>query len=127
MPCLRMDRPRHIVPRSPAANHAIASPPSLSRPLTALSNERPATRLSVVVRASLVSVEYTSGIDDDGLTGHGLATAHGDHHIGAIVLVGGLLEERSGRGALDLLGTQIGCRARPLQQSRRHAVDERRR
>src|ERR1044072_3606421 len=33
-------------------------------------------------------VEDASGIDDDGLAGHGLGTTHGDHHVGAVVLVG---------------------------------------
>jgi peptide/nickel transport system substrate-binding protein len=36
-----------------------------------------------------------SGVDDDGLAGHGLGAAHGDHHVGAVVLVGGLLQQRA--------------------------------
>src|ERR1700757_170859 len=54
-------------------------------------------------------VEDASGVDDDGLAGHGLGAAHGDHHVGAVVLVGSLLQERAGCGALDLLGPEIGC------------------
>src|SRR5271169_5364717 len=70
-------------------------------------------------------VEDASGVDDDGLAGHGLGAAHGHHHVGAVVLVGGLLQERARCGALDLLGPEIGCRASALQQTRCHAVDER--
>jgi hypothetical protein len=36
----------------------------------------------------VVLVEDASRVDDDGLAGHGLGAAHGDHHIGAVVLVG---------------------------------------
>ena len=32
-------------------------------------------------------------VDDDRLAGHGLGAAHGDHHVGAVVLVGGLLQQ----------------------------------
>src|SRR5947209_120382 len=28
-----------------------------------------------------VSMKYASGVDDDGLAGHRLAAAHGDHHV----------------------------------------------
>ena len=52
-------------------------------------------------------MKQASGVDNDRLASHGLGAAHSDHHVGAIVLVGGLLQERSGRGALDLLGTEI--------------------
>ena len=40
-------------------------------------------------------VKDASGVDDDGLAGHGLGAAHGDHHVGAVVLVGWLLQERA--------------------------------
>jgi hypothetical protein len=60
-------------------------------------------------------VEDAPGVDDDGLAGHGLGAAHGDHHVGAVVLVGRFLQERTGSGALDLLGPEIGCRARATQ------------
>src|SRR6478752_3694058 len=46
------------------------------------------------------SVEDASGVDDDGLAGHGLGAAHGDHHVGAVVLVSWPLEERARCGAL---------------------------
>jgi len=46
-------------------------------------------------------------VDDDRLAGHSLGAAHSDHHVSAIILVGGLLQERSGRGALDLLGPEV--------------------
>src|SRR5579863_7172728 len=72
-------------------------------------------------RRSKPSVKKASGIDDDGLTGHGLGAAHGDDHVGAIVLVGGPLQERSGGGALDLLGAEISRRAGALQEAWRHA------
>ena len=58
-------------------------------------------------------VEDASGVDDDGLSGHGFGAAHGDHHVGAVVLVGGLLQQRTRCGAFDLLGPQIGRRAVP--------------
>ena len=68
--------------------------------------------------AAIASVEDASGVDDDGLAGHGLGAAHGNHHVGAVVLVGGLLQERARRGALDLLGAEISRRARALEQAR---------
>src|SRR5580658_2334678 len=42
-----------------------------------------------------LSVKDAPGVDDDSLAGHGLGAAHGDHHRGAVVLVGGFLQERS--------------------------------
>src|SRR5215469_15324117 len=39
-------------------------------------------------------VKIPSGIDDHGLAGHRFGAAQGDHHVGAIVLVCGLLEQR---------------------------------
>ena len=66
-------------------------------------------------------MEDAPSVDDDGLAGHGLGAAHGDHHVGAVVLVGWPLQERARRGALDLLGPEVGCRASALQQTRRHA------
>jgi hypothetical protein len=69
-------------------------------------------------------MKQASGVDDDRLAGHGLGAAHSDHHLGAIILIGGLLQERSGRGALDLLGPEIGRRARAFQQSGCDTVDE---
>ena len=41
----------------------------------------------------LASVEHAPRVDDDRLPGHGLGAAHGDDHVGAVVLVGGLLQE----------------------------------
>src|SRR5690242_6044536 len=38
-------------------------------------------------------VNDAPGVDDDGLAGHGLAAAHRDHHVGAVVLVRRLLQE----------------------------------
>src|ERR1700675_1445209 len=38
-------------------------------------------------------VEDASRVDDDGLAGHGLGAAHGDHHVGAVFLVGWLFQE----------------------------------
>src|ERR1700730_11704294 len=52
-----------------------------------------------VVQSCLVNpvllVEDASRVDDDGMTGHGLGAAHGDHHVGAVFLVGWLLQERA--------------------------------
>ena len=64
----------------------------------------------------VVLVEDASRVDDDGLAGHGLGAAHGDDHVGAVVLVGWPLQERARSGALDLLGPEIGCRASAVQQ-----------
>src|SRR6516164_3858224 len=44
---------------------------------------------------SAALVEDASRVDDDGLAGHGLRAAHGDHHVGAVVLVGWPLQERA--------------------------------
>ena len=38
-------------------------------------------------------MEDAAGVDDDCLTGHRIAPAHRHHHLGAIVLVGGLLQD----------------------------------
>src|SRR5476651_1251737 len=95
---------------------AIANRFAISRPLLNLKGDQ--------TTIDRTSVEDASGVDDDGLAGHGLGAAHGDHHVGAVVLVGSLLQERGGCGALDLLGPEIGCRASAVQQARRHAVDE---
>jgi hypothetical protein len=59
-------------------------------------------------------MKHAPGVDDDRLAGHGFGAAHGNHHIGAIVLVGGLLQQRAGSIALDLLGPEISCIARAL-------------
>src|SRR6516225_9754201 len=64
------------------------------------------------------SVKVAAGVDDHRLPGHRLGAAHRDHHVGAVLLVGGPFQKRSGRGALDKLGPEIGCRARTLQQAR---------
>src|SRR5206468_5280426 len=61
------------------------------------------------------SVKVAAGVDDHGLAGHRFGAAHRDHHIGAIVLVGRLFQERCGGGVVDLLGPQIGGRPRALQ------------
>src|SRR6201990_2168634 len=53
---------------------------------------------------AVVLVEDASRVDDDSLAGHGLGAAHGDHHVGAVVLVGWPLQERARGGAADLLG-----------------------
>src|SRR5262249_33084272 len=37
------------------------------------------------------SMKQAARVDDDGLAGHGFGATHRDHHLGAIVLVGGLL------------------------------------
>ena len=57
----------------------------------------------------VVSTEDSSGVDDDGLAGHGLGAAHGDHHVGAVVLVGRLFQERARSRACDLLGPEVSC------------------
>src|SRR5579863_9567285 len=54
------------------------------------------------------SRKVAPGIDDRGLPGHRFGAAHRDDHIGAVVLVGGLFEERGGGRILDLLGAQVG-------------------
>src|ERR1700726_3825146 len=99
---------------------AIANRFAISRPLLNLNGDQTTIDLKPVVL-----VKDASRVDDDGLAGHGLGAAHGDHHVGTVVLVGGPLQERARSGALDLLGPEIGCRASAVQQARCHAVDER--
>jgi hypothetical protein len=36
----------------------------------------------------VISMKDAPRVDDDRLAGHGLGAAHGDHHVGAVVLVG---------------------------------------
>src|SRR5579872_1424980 len=90
---------------------AIAKRFAISRPLLNLKGDQ------TTIDQTLV--ENASGVDDDGLAGHGLGATHGDHHVGAVVLVGGLLQERARCGALHLLGPEIGGRTGALQQTRR--------
>src|SRR6266851_2385303 len=70
------------------------------------------------------SMKVAAGIDNHRLAGHGLGAAHCNHHIGAIVLVGGLFQQRRGGGVLDTLWPQVGGRTRALQKARRHTVDQ---
>src|SRR6478752_8508013 len=106
---------------------AIANRFAISRPQLNLKGDQTTIDRTSTQRLSKTPalMEDASGVDHDGLAGHGLGAAHGDHHVGAVVLVGGLLQERTRCGALDLLGPQIGRGARAVQQPRRHAVDER--
>src|SRR3954465_4839998 len=110
---------------------AIANRFAISRPLLNLKGDQTSIDQTSDIpqagwhRMEAPLVEDASGVDDDGLAGHGLGAAHGDHHVGAVVLVGWLLQERARCGALDLLGPEIGCRASAVQQTRCHAVDER--
>src|SRR3982074_3778534 len=60
------------------------------------------TALSAPLPTLRLLVEDASGVDDDGLAGHGLGAAHRDHHVCAVVLVGWPFQERGGCGALDL-------------------------
>jgi hypothetical protein len=69
-------------------------------------------------------MKEATGVDNNRLASHGLGATHGDDHVGAVVLVGGFLEERAGRGALDLLRPEIGCRSGALQEAGCHTVDE---
>src|SRR3954454_24847875 len=65
---------------------AIANRFAISRPQLNLTGDQ-----TTIARTS---VEDAPGIDDDGLAGHGLGAAHGNHHFGAVVLVGRLLQQR---------------------------------
>src|SRR5260370_23766317 len=71
------------------------------------------------------SVEVAPGVDDDRLAGHRLGAAHRDHHVGAIILVGRLFQQRGRGRVLDLLRPEIGCRPRALQEAGRDTVDQR--
>src|SRR5437016_6382148 len=64
-----------------------------------------------LIRASM---KVPPGVDCDRLAGHRVGAAHRDHHVGAVVLVGRLFQERGGRGILDLLAPQVGGRASAL-------------
>src|SRR6476620_11131637 len=54
---------------------------------------RTAIERTILSGRAVVLVEDASGVDDDGLAGHGLGAAHGDDHVGAVVLVSRLLQE----------------------------------
>src|SRR5436190_12334597 len=106
---------------APASASAVAMP----RPMP----EAAPVTIAVLPEMSIItkprSVKIAAGIDDDGLAGHRIGTAHRDDHVGAVVLIGGLFQQRGRRGIGDLLGAQIGGRPRTLQQARRHAIDQR--
>jgi len=38
-------------------------------------------------------MKEASGVDEHRLAGHGLAAAHRDHHVGVVVLLGGLFQQ----------------------------------
>jgi len=38
-------------------------------------------------------MKAAAGVDDDRLAGHRFGSAHRDHHVGAVVLVGGLFQQ----------------------------------
>src|SRR6202012_578159 len=60
---------------------------AVSRPQLNLSGDQ--------TRIAKTSMENASGVDDHGLAGHGLGAAHRDNHVGAVVLVGRLLQKRA--------------------------------
>src|SRR3954470_10171760 len=100
-----------ITTLAPASASAVAMP----RPMP---DAAPVTiavlpEMSIILPGPFRSVKIAAGIDDDGLACHRVGAAHRDHHVGAIVLVGGLFQQRGGGGVLDLLGAQIcgGARA----------------
>ena len=72
----------------PKSAHYLDDARQLSRELLPI---RIGEQLLVANRA--LSVEDASGVYDDRLTSHRIAPAHRHHHLGAIVLVGGLLQE----------------------------------
>jgi hypothetical protein len=45
-------------------------------------------------------MKVATGTGNDRLAGHHVGAAHGDHHVGAVVLVGGLFLPAAGRRAL---------------------------
>src|SRR5580704_17732116 len=99
---------------APASASAVAMP----RPMP---DAAPVTiavlpEISIMVRAS---VKVAAGVDRDCLAGHRVDAAHRDDHVGAVLLVGGLFQQRTGGGVLDLLGPEVGGRARTLQEPRR--------
>src|ERR1700730_18376279 len=97
------------------------SVPPLARKRLACSkipSGRPGTSLaSVIVGSPLsaASMKIAPGVDGDRLPGHRVGAAHRDHHVGAIILVGRLFQERAGGRVLDLLGAEIGCGPRTLK------------
>src|SRR6516225_3656727 len=96
---------------APASASAVAMP----RPMPEAAPVTMAVLPEMSIREPSGSMKVAAGVDDDRLAGHRLGAAHRDHHFGAVVLVGWLFEERGGRGALDLLGAEIGRRARPVE------------
>src|SRR3954453_8733121 len=81
---------------------AIANRFAISRPQLKLKGDQTIIDRTSTHKLSkiLTLMKNTSGVDHDGLAGHGLGAAHGDHDVGAVVLVGGLLQERTRCGAL---------------------------
>src|SRR5579862_8500222 len=113
-----------ITTLAPASASAVAMP----RPMP----EAAPVTIAVLPEMSIIrggpfgqSMKVAAAVDDDGLAGHRLGAAHRDDHVGAIVFVGGLFEERGGGRVLDELGAQIGGRAGALEEAGRDAVDQR--
>src|SRR3954469_19095794 len=76
---------------------AIANRFAISRPQLNLKADQTTIDQTSTHKLSKTSalMEDASRVDHDGLAGHGLGAAHGDHHVGAVILVGCLLQKRA--------------------------------
>src|SRR5437660_7436353 len=76
---------------APASASAVAMP----RPMPEAAPVTMAVLPEMSIREALSdpSMKVAAGIDDHRLAGHRFGAAHRDHHVGAVLLVGGLFQQ----------------------------------
>src|SRR5215472_11147720 len=100
---------------APASASAVAMPRPMPEPAPVTMAVLP--EISIREAPFRASMKIAPGVDDHRLAGHRRGAAHRDHHVGAVVLVGGLFQQRCGCRGLNKLGPQIGGRTRALQEA----------
>jgi len=76
-----------------------------------------ATIMHVNRSGTPVLMKRPTRVDRDRHAGGRIGAAESDDLLGAIVLIGGALEQRAGCGTLDLRVREIGCGTRPRYRS----------
>src|ERR1700720_4339868 len=80
--------------------------------------------VKVCTKHPIGSMKRPPHVDRDRHAGGRVGTAEGDDLIGAIVLVGGALEQRAGRGAFDLRVREIGGGTGAFQEAGGDAIKQ---
>src|SRR5690349_23090489 len=70
------------------------------------------------------SMKRATRVNDESLTRHRVRSTHRNDLVGAVVLVGGLAQQRTLAAGLDLLWSQVRRRARAFKQAGCDAVHQ---